>query len=43
MTETGERAPQFSLPDDRGKQVKLSDFWGRKVVLFFYVKDDTPG
>lgn len=39
----GDRAPDFSLPDSSGKSVKLSDFRGREVVLYFYPKDDTPG
>ena len=40
----GDAAPDFSLPDAAGKQVRLSDFRGRKsVVLYFYPKDDTPG
>ena len=36
-------APDFALKDQNGKTVKLSDFKGRKVVLYFYPKDDTPG
>lgn len=36
-------APDFDLPRDGGKTVKLSDFKGKKVVLFFYPKDDTSG
>ena len=36
-------APAFELATDTGKKVKLSDFRGRKVVLYFYPKDDTPG
>lgn len=39
----GEKAPDFTLPDDQGKPVSLSDFKGKKVVLYFYPKDDTPG
>ena len=39
----GQKAPDFSVGDDSGKTVKLSDFKGRKVVLYFYPKDDTPG
>ena len=39
----GQPAPDFSLKDQSGKAVKLSDFKGRKVVLYFYPKDDTPG
>ncbi len=41
--EEGEDAPDFSLSDDNGRQVKLSDFRGRPVVLYFYPQDDTPG
>jgi len=39
----GELAPDFNLPDDTGRTVKLSDFRGRTVVLYFYPADDTPG
>ncbi len=39
----GNFAPDFSLLSDEGKEVKLSDFKGKKVVLYFYPKDDTPG
>jgi len=39
----GQQAPDFALPDDTGKTVRLSDFRGRRVVLWFYVRDDTPG
>lgn len=39
----GKKAPAFSLKDASGKTVKLSDFKGRKVVLYFYPKDLTPG
>ena len=39
----GQKAPEFSVVDDSGKTVKLSDFKGKKVVLYFYPKDDTPG
>lgn len=40
----GSNAPAFSVLDDRGNKVKLSDFIGKKhVVLFFYPKADTPG
>ena len=40
---TGSIAPQFTLPDSNGNMVSLSDFRGRKVVLYFYPKDNTPG
>ncbi len=39
----GNRAPAFTLTDQHGKKVKLSDFKGRKVVVYFYPKADTPG
>jgi len=39
----GDKAPAFDLPSDSGKNVKLSEFKGKKVVLYFYPKDDTPG
>ncbi|KQI73109.1 alkyl hydroperoxide reductase [Loktanella sp. 5RATIMAR09] len=39
----GDTAPDFSLPRDGGEMVNLSDFKGKKVVLYFYPKDDTPG
>src|SRR5262245_36645982 len=41
--EPGAKAPAFSLKSDNGKSVKLSDFQGKPVVLYFYPKDDTPG
>ena len=39
----GDDAPNFSLPDNQGRQVSLNDFKGKWVVLYFYPKDDTPG
>ncbi|MBI5032625.1 MAG: thioredoxin-dependent thiol peroxidase [Chloroflexi bacterium] len=39
----GNAAPAFALPDENGKTVKLSDFRGKKVVVYFYPKDNTPG
>ena len=39
----GDRAPDFSVQNQDGKTIKLSDFKGRKVVLYFYPKDDTSG
>jgi peroxiredoxin Q/BCP len=39
----GDKAPTFSLKNSEGKTVKLSDFKGRKVVIYFYPKDNTPG
>ncbi len=41
--EVGKRAPAFTLVDQRGKTVKLSDFKGKRVVVYFYPKADTPG
>jgi peroxiredoxin Q/BCP len=43
VIELGEQAPDFVLPDQDGAEVKLSDFKGQTVVLFFYPKADTPG
>jgi peroxiredoxin Q/BCP len=43
MLEIGSKAPDFTLQDQGGKEVKLSDFLGKKVVLYFYPKDNTPG
>ena len=43
MLEVGMKAPQFALPDKNGNIVCLSDFLGKKVVLYFYPKDNTPG
>jgi peroxiredoxin Q/BCP len=43
MPETGDAAPEFTLEDQDGKAVSLADFRGRKVVLYFYPKDDTSG
>ena len=37
------KAPDFSLPDKDGNTIRLSDFLGKKVVLYFYPKDNTPG
>jgi len=39
----GDKAPQFSINNDQGEPVSMSDFKGKKVVLYFYPKDDTPG
>ena len=43
MLETGTKAPDFELPDQNGKMHKLSDYAGKKVILYFYPKDNTPG
>ena len=43
MVKVGEKAPNFSLKDKNGNTVRLSDFLGKKVVLYFYPKDNTPG
>ena len=40
---TGDRAPAFTLTDQHGKKVKLSDFKGKKVLVYFYPRADTPG
>ena len=43
MLEIGMKAPEFTLSDKDGNAVSLSDFLGKKVVLYFYPKDNTPG
>ena len=43
MLEPGTQAPDFTLPDKDGNPVTLSDFRGKKVILYFYPKDNTPG
>lgn len=43
MLEKGMKAPQFTLKDKNGIEVSLSDFLGKRVVLYFYPKDNTPG
>ena len=43
MLPVGSKAPQFTLPDQDGNAVSLSDFIGKKVVLYFYPRDNTPG
>lgn len=43
MLNIGDRAPNFTLNDKNGNSVSISDFLGKKVVLYFYPKDNTPG
>jgi thioredoxin-dependent peroxiredoxin len=43
MLKVGDKAPSFSLPSDSGKPVKLGDFKGSTLVLYFFPKADTPG
>ena len=43
MLNIGDRAPEFTLKDKNGNDVNLSDFIGKRVVLYFYPKDNTPG
>lgn len=43
MPESGEKAPEFTLPRDGGGKISLTDFRGHPVVLYFYPRDDTPG
>ncbi len=43
MLEVGMKAPEFTLPDKDGNMVSLTDFVGKKVVLYFYPRDNTPG
>jgi len=43
MLKEGDVAPDFTVKDNTGADVKLSDFRGQRVVLYFYPKDDTPG
>ena len=43
MLEKGMKAPDFTLKDQNGEERRLSDFRGRRVVLYFYPKDNTPG
>ena len=43
MLKIGETAPEFRLKTDEGKEVSLNDFAGKRVVLFFFPKANTPG
>lgn len=43
QVEVGQKAPEFTGKDQDGKEVSLSDFRGKKIVLYFYPKDQTPG
>ena len=43
MLNVGDKAPAFTLQDKEQREVSLSDFLGKKVILYFYPKDNTPG
>ncbi len=43
ILQVGQPAPEFTLPGSDGKTHRLSDYRGRKVILYFYPKDNTPG
>lgn len=43
MLEKGTKAPEFSLPDENGEIRSLADYKGKKIILYFYPKDNTPG
>ena len=43
MVEVGQAAPEFTLPDQEGNEVSLSDFRGQRVVVYFYPKADAKG
>lgn len=43
MLKIGDKAPAFTLASDEGKQVSLSDFKGKRIVIFFYPKANTSG
>ena len=43
MLKVGDKAPAFRLKNDSGNEVSLSDFLGKRVILFFYPKASTPG
>jgi len=43
MLKVGKKAPDFTLASDEGKEISLTDFAGRRVLLFFFPKANTPG
>jgi peroxiredoxin Q/BCP len=43
LLKPGDKAPAFALPDQHGKTVKLADFKGQKLLVYFYPKANTPG
>ena len=43
MLNIGDKAPDFTLTDKDGREVSLSDFYGKRIVLYFYPRDNTPG
>ena len=43
MLEVNQKAPNFTLPNENNEMISLNDFLGKKVVLYFYPKDNTPG
>jgi peroxiredoxin Q/BCP len=43
LLQAGEKAPEFTAKDQDGNEISLSEYLGKKVVLYFYPKDDTPG
>lgn len=43
LLQAGEKAPEFTAKDQDGNEISLSEYHGKKVVLYFYPKDDTPG
>ena len=43
MLKTGDKAPEFALSSDEGKEISLRDFKGKRVLIFFFPKANTPG
>ncbi len=43
IPQAGDTAPDFSLPASTGKEIRLADYRGKNLILFFYPKADTPG